>query len=394
MGESKTLLNERIAGVPPSLTLSLVTRAKQMAAAGRRVISFAAGEPDFDTAQPIKDAAAAALAAGKTKYGPTAGLPELREAIARKLREENGLAYGADQVVVSNGAKHSIFNLILAVCRPGDRIVMLSPYWVSYPEMVRIAGGEPVFVAGAEADGFKVTPRALEAAMGSDTKAVILNSPSNPTGLVYDRDEILALAEVIVGRGAMLVSDEIYEKLVFDGRTHTSPGALSDEILAATVTVNGFSKAWAMTGWRLGYLAGPAEVVRAVSTLQSHSTSGANTFAQYGAVAALNGSEASQHQMLDVFAERRAYLYGGLTAIPGVTCVKPGGAFYMYPNISAVGLDPVTFATRLLDEEGVAVVPGTAFGTDAHVRLSYACGLDDLREGLDAIEAFIGKNRR
>jgi len=382
-------LNKRIAAIPPSATLKITARAKQMAAEGREVCNFAAGEPDFDTPEPIKQAAAEALASGKTKYAPTPGLPDLRTAIAEKFERDNGLIYSPDQVVVSNGGKHSIFNIIMAICDEGDEVIIPAPYWLSYPEMVKVAGGTPVAVACPEENGFKMTPDALAAAITPRTRAMILNSPSNPIGVVYTREEMTALAEVAVKNDMLIVSDEIYEKLVYDGVEHVSVGSLSDSVFEHVITVNGFSKAFAMTGWRLGYFAGPSEVVKAVGAFQSHSTSGANTFAQWGALAALKLTNDDLAPMVAAFAERRACLYDRLSAMDGVTCGKPMGAFYALPNISSFGLDSTTFTQRLLEEQGVAAVPGAPFNADANIRLSYACSLDTINEGLDKLEAFV-----
>ena len=382
-------LNRRIAAIPPSATLKITARAKQMAAEGRQVCNFAAGEPDFDTPEPIKRAAAEALASGKTKYAPTPGLPDLRAAIAAKFERDNGLIYTPEQVVVSNGGKHSLFNIMMAICDEGAEVIIPAPYWLSYPEMVKVAGGVPVAVACPEANGFKLTPDALAAAITPRTRAMVLNSPSNPIGVVYTREEMTALAEVAVKSDILIVSDEIYEKLIYDGVEHVSVGSLSDEVFEHVITVNGFSKAFSMTGWRLGYFAGPSEVVKAVGAFQSHSTSGANTFAQWGALAALKLTDEDIAPMVAAFAERRASLYERLTAIDGVTCVKPMGAFYALPNISSFGLDSLTFTERLLDEQGVAAVPGAPFGADAHIRLSYACSLDTINEGIDKLEAFV-----
>lgn len=382
-------MNGRVTGIAPSVTLGITSRAREMAARGHRVFSFAAGEPDFDTPRHVKDAAIRALDAGETKYAPIAGLSALQVVIAKKLQRENGITCRPGQVVISNGAKHALFNLFLALLEPGDEVIIPAPYWVSYPEMVRVAGGVSVFVDCPESNEFKMTPTALEGAITPRTKIVVLNSPSNPTGVVYAEAELRALAEVAVIHGLWIVSDEIYEKFVYDGAVHVSPAALSKEIGGRTITVNGFSKSYAMTGWRLGYMVGPTDVVRAVCALQSHSTSGPNTFAQFGALAALEGSSADMEQMVRAFSERRAYLYNRLAAINGVTCVQPQGAFYVLPNVSAYGMDSVTFAEQLMEQEGVAVVPGISFGADSCVRLSYACGMETIREGMDRFEAFV-----
>jgi aspartate aminotransferase len=384
-------LNPRVASIPPSATLAIAGRAKAIAAAGRKVLDFSAGEPDFDTPEPIKAAAVAALRAGRTKYTPAAGLPELCAAIARKLESENALRYAPSQVVISNGGKQSIFNVVMAACGEGDEVIIPAPYWLSYPEMVRVAGAEPVFVATREADGYKMTPEEFRKAITPRTKAVVINSPSNPSGLVYTGDELRALAEVAVERRVLILSDEIYEKMVYDGARHVSVGALSPEIFDWTVTLNGFSKAFSMTGWRLGYAAGPARIMKAVAALQSHSTSGPNTFAQYGALEALRLGDACVRDMILAFSERRDRISARLSSMPGVTCVKPMGAFYVLPNVSTFGMGSQDFAARLLEDEGVAVVPGDAFGADANIRLSYACGLDTIEEGMNGLERFVSK---
>lgn len=387
--ESNEIINNKVAGISPSQTLAITSRAKQMAADGKEIFSFAAGEPDFDTPAHIKSAAEEALRAGETKYSPAVGLLTLRESISEKLKNDNGLTYKPKQVIVSNGGKHSLFNIFMAICNDGDEIIIPAPYWLSYPEMVRVAGGKVVPVYCREDNDFKLTPKELKKVITGKSKAIILNSPSNPIGVVYTGDEIRALAEVAVAHGLYIVSDEMYEKILYDGVEHVSVGSLSPEIFARTITVNGFSKAYSMTGWRLGYFAGPEEITKAVNALQSHSTSGPNTFAQFGAVAALRGSQECVSKMVAAFAERRAYLYGRLTGIEGITCVKPMGAFYMLPNISSFGMDSVSFAERLLEEEGVAVVPGKSFAAAGNVRLSYACSMDNIRGAMDRIEKFV-----
>lgn len=382
-------LNERVGGIAPSLTLAIDAKAKALAAAGEKVCGFGAGEPDFDTPDHIKEAAAKALRDGRTKYAPNDGIMELRAAIAEKLATENKLSYKMEQILVSNGAKHSLFNIFMALCREGDEIIIPAPYWLSYPEMVRVAGGKPVFVRGTEAHGLKVTASQLTAAITPRTKAIVINSPSNPTGVVYTRDELRALAEVAVKHNLYIVSDEIYERMVYDGVQAVSVGALSPEIFKRTITVNGFSKPYAMTGWRLGYYAGPLEIVKAGSALQSHSTSAPNTFAQYGAVAALRGPQECVTTMVKAFDERRQYLYKRLTAMKGITCVRPSGAFYVFPNIASFGLSSIEFSGKLLEAEKMAVVPGLPFGADENVRLSYACSMANIEEGMIRLERFI-----
>jgi aspartate aminotransferase len=382
-------LNERVAAITPSLTLAVDARAKAMAAAGEKICGFGTGEPDFDTPEHIKEAAIKALRDGKTKYAPADGVMELRVAIADKLAAENHLTYKPEQVLVSNGGKHALFNIFMALCREGDEVIVPAPYWLSYPEMVRVAGGKPVIVSGAEERGFKLTPAEIEAAVSPRTKALILNSPSNPTGLVYSKAELRALAEVAVRHNFYIVSDEVYEKMVYDGVEQASVGSLSPAIFQRTITVNGFSKPFAMTGWRLGYFAGPLPLVNAASALQSHSTSAPNTFAQYGAIAALRGPQDCVARMVAAFDERRRYLHARLAALPGVRCVMPGGAFYSFPNIKASGLTSLVFAERLLEAQKVAVVPGLPFGADDNVRLSYACSMANIEEGLNRIAAFL-----
>lgn len=382
-------MNRRVAHIAPSVTLGVANTAKALAAQGRRIHNFAAGEPDFDTPRHIKDAAIRALQQGETKYTPVAGLAGLQRAISEKLERENGLPYRPQNVVVSNGAKQSLFNLFVAILNDGDEVIIPAPYWLSYPEMVRIAGGEPVFVACSEKNGYRLQPSELEAAITPRTKAVVLNSPSNPTGIVYAPKELKALSEMALNHGLYIVSDEVYERVVYDGAVHVSPGSLSKAAFDRTITVNGFSKSFAMTGWRLGYMAGPPEVVKAVCALQSHSTSGPNTFAQFGALAALEVPSDSVETMVSAFAERRACMVERMAAIKGITFVKPQGAFYLFPDIRKFGMDSVTFSERLIKEKGVAVVPGVSFGADSCVRFSYACDMADVRTGMDLFAEFV-----
>jgi aspartate aminotransferase len=381
-------INGRIAAIAPSVTLGITSRAKKMAAEGRPICNFGAGEPDFDTPDNIKASAREALEKGKTKYTPEAGLAELRAAIAEKLNKENGLAYQPEQIVISNGAKHSLFNIFMTICKEGDEVIIPGPWWLSYPEMVRMVGAKPVFLCASEASGFKVSPAQYEAAITRHTRAVVINSPSNPTGAVYSREELKAFAEISVEHGVTMISDEIYEKMVYDGTEHFSIGTSSPEALAHTITVNGYSKAFAMTGWRLGYLAAPMPVAKAIGAFQSHSTSAPNTFAQYAGITALREGEKETTRMVKAFAERRALMHEKLCAIPGMTCVKPMGAFYMFPNVGKFGLDSVAFAERLLGQEGVALIPGKPFGADANVRLSYACSSEEIRDGVAKLRNF------
>jgi aspartate aminotransferase len=381
-------ISARAAQLSPSLTLSIDSKAKAMKAEGIDVCGFGAGEPDFDTPEHIKAACIAALEAGFTKYTPSAGLPELRQAIAEKLEADNQISYRPSQIVVSSGAKHSCYNAILATCQPGDEVLIPSPYWVSYPDMVRLAGAEPVIVQTTERNGWKMRASDFENAMTPRTKMVILNSPGNPTGAVYTREELEGIVEVAAEEDIYILSDEIYEKLVYDDAKHVSVASLSPEAYGLTITVNGFSKAYAMTGWRLGYMAAPEAVAKAVDNIQSHSTSNPCSFAQKGAVAALKGDQQTLADMRDEFSMRRDYMFDRITKIPNITAVKPLGAFYILVNISQLGLSSQNFADRLLSKANVAVVPGAAFGDDRTVRLSYATSIDVIKKGLDRFQDF------
>jgi aspartate aminotransferase len=381
-------ISERAAQLTPSLTLSIDSKAKAMKAEGIDVCGFGAGEPDFDTPEHIKRAAIEALEAGFTKYTPNAGIPELRQAIADKLAADNGLNYRAGQVVVSNGAKHACYNAILATCQPGDEVIIPAPYWVSYPDMVRLVGAEPVIVPTSERNAWKMRPEDFENAMTPRTKMLIMNSPGNPTGSIYTREELEAIVSVAAEEDIYVLSDEIYEKLVYDDIKHVSIGSLSKEAYDLTITVNGFSKSYAMTGWRLGYLAAPDAVVRAVDSIQSHTSSNPSSFSQYGALAALKGDQQPLADMREEFDMRRSYMFDRLSKISNITAVKPQGAFYILVNISQLGLTSQNFADRLLSKANVAVVPGAAFGDDRTVRFSYATSLDVIKKGLDRFQDF------
>src|SRR6201981_2576188 len=381
-------ISERAAQLTPSLTLSIDSKAKAMKAEGIDVCGFGAGEPDFDTPEHIKRAAIEALEAGFTKYTPNAGIPELRQAIADKLAADNGLSYRATQVIVSNGAKHACYNAILATCQPGDEVIIPAPYWVSYPDMVRLVGADPVIVPTSERNAWKMRPEDFENAMTPRTKMLIMNSPGNPTGSVYTREELEAIVNVAAEEDIYVLSDEIYEKLVYDDVKHVSIASLSQEAYDLTITVNGFSKSYAMTGWRLGYLAAPDAVVRAVDSIQSHTSSNPSSFSQYGALAALKGDQQPLADMREEFDMRRNYMFDRLSQITHVTAIKPQGAFYILVNISQLGLTSQNFADRLLSKANVAVVPGAAFGDDRTVRFSYATSLDVIKKGLDRFQDF------
>jgi aspartate aminotransferase len=382
------MLAERATILTPSLTLSIDSKAKAMKAEGIDVCSFGAGEPDFDTPEHIKVAAQAAIEQGFTKYTPSSGTPELRQAISEKFKTDNGLDYKSSQVIVSSGAKHSCYNAILATVQPGDEVVIPSPYWLSYPEMVRLAGGEPVFVQTREENGWKMTPDEFQDVMTPRTKMVILNSPNNPTGAIYSKDEIAALVDVALGEDILILSDEIYEKLTYEGAQHVSVASLSPEAYNLTITVNGFSKAYSMTGWRLGYLGAPENIAKAIDAIQSHSTSNPTSFAQKGGLAALKGDQSCIDDMKAEFDMRRQYMVGRLQSIDRISVVPPQGAFYVLANISKLGLSSTNFADRLLSKHHVAVVPGVAFGHDGTVRFSYATSLDIIKKGLDRFEEF------
>ena len=382
-------LAARVGEVPPSITLAIAAKAKAMKAEGIDVCSLSTGEPDFDTPEHIKAAAKQALDSGKTKYGPAAGEPELRAAIARKLRNDNNLHYQPENIIVSNGGKHSLYNLMMALIEAGDEVIIPAPYWVSYPEMVKLASGKPVIVQTDASTGYKITPEQLRQAITPRTKLFVLNSPSNPTGMVYSPAEIKALAEVIVDRDILVVSDEIYEKIIYDGAQHVSIGSLGQEIFDRTIISSGFAKGYSMTGWRIGYLAGPIELIKATSILQGHSTSNVCTFAQYGAIAALESSQESVEKMRLAFADRREVIFELLDSIPKISCIKPDGAFYMFVNISKTGMTSLEFCDALLEQQQVAVIPGIAFGADDHIRLSYATDLGTIKKALERLDKFV-----
>jgi aspartate aminotransferase len=381
-------ISSRAASLSPSLTLSIDSKAKAMKSEGIDVCGFGAGEPDFDTPEHIKAAAQAAIEAGFTKYTPSSGIPELRQAISEKFKADNQLEYKASQIIVSNGAKHSCYNAVLATCEPGDEVLIPAPYWLSYPEMVRLAGAEPVFVQTREENQWKMTAEEFENAMTPRTKMVIINSPGNPTGSVYTRAEMEALVQVAAEEEILILSDEIYEKLTYDGAEHVSIGSLSQDAYNLTITVNGFSKSYAMTGWRLGYLGAPEPIARAIDSIQSHSTSNPCSFAQKGGLAALKGDQQPVTDMREEFNMRREYMHERLSKINGITAVKPLGAFYVLANISALSLTSQNFADRLLSKANVAVVPGIAFGDDRTIRFSYATSMDVIKKGMDRFEDF------
>ena len=381
-------ISQRAASLSPSLTLAIDSKAKQMKAEGIDVVGFGAGEPDFDTPQHIKDAAKAALDAGFTKYTPAAGIPELRQAIADKHKRENGLSYKPSQIIVSCGGKHSCYNVFLATCEAGDEVIIPAPYWLSYPEMVKLAGAKPVIVETTDKTEFKITPQQLRDAITSRTRIFLLNSPSNPTGTVYTPEEIKVLGDICIERGVLIMSDEIYEHLLYDGAVHKSVASFSQAHQEHTIIVHGFAKAWSMTGWRLGWCAAPEPIAKAIDAIQSHSTSNPTSFAQKGGVAALNGSQEHLKGWLAEYDRRRTFAWKKLSSIPGISCVNVKGAFYLFPNISKTGLGSTEFCAKLLEQEKVAAIPGIAFGADDCFRLSYATSMANIEKGLERIERF------
>lgn len=394
----KNRIANRVAGISPSLTLAITAKAKAMKAAGEPVISFGVGEPDFNTPDFIICAAKDAMDKGYTKYTPSSGLPALRKAICEKLKRENGLDYEPSQIIVSNGAKHSIFNACFATIEDGDEVIIPAPYWLTYPETVKMCGGVPVYVQTDRSTGYKMTAEELRAAITSKTKMLIFNSPSNPTGAVYSEAEVKAIAAVCEEAGIYVLADEIYEKLVYEGLKPYSIAAYSEKMKEHTITVNGVSKTFAMTGWRIGYLAAPKDVANAIDSLQSHATSNANTIAQYASLAALNASAESVEEMAKVFADRREKMLARMDKIQGISYVKPYGAFYVMLCVDntyakkcegKLIYDSVGFAAALLEKEKVAVVPGISFGAPDCVRLSYSLSMEDILEGLDRIDRFV-----
>jgi len=392
-------LAERTKAIKPSPTLAMNAKAKALKAAGEDITNFGVGEPDFDTPEHIKEAAIKALREGFTKYTPVGGIDDLKAAVIDKFKHDNGLNYEKDEILVSCGAKHSLYNIAEALFGPGDEVIIPSPYWVTYPDQVLLNDATPVIVETDENNSFMIDPGLLKDKLSNKTKALILNSPSNPTGLAYDKDTLGKIAELAIEHDFYIVSDEIYEKLVYEGFRHTSIASLGNEVKERTIVVNGLSKSHSMTGWRIGFTAGPGDITKAMTNIQSQSTSNATSIAQKAAVEALRGPQDFIEKMLSEFDKRRKYMIERLNEMDGVTCKKPVGAFYAFPNVSAhfgkkfndtpIG-NSLDLSTYLLEQAKVALVPGSAFGDDRYIRLSYATSMDNIKKGLDRIEEALG----
>jgi aspartate aminotransferase len=392
-------LAKRVLSLTPSSTLAITAKAKELKEQGKDVIGLGAGEPDFNTPQHILDAAFQSMNEGHTKYTPSAGLPTLKQAISKKFEMDQGLIYEPNEIIVTNGAKHALYTLFQVLLNDGDEVIIPTPYWVSYPEQVKLAGGVPVYIEGLEENQFKITPEQLKKAITNKTKAVIINSPSNPTGVIYTAEELLELGKICLEENILIVSDEIYEKLVYGNAKHVSIAQLSPELKKQTIIINGVSKSHSMTGWRIGYAAGNSQIIKAMTNLASHSTSNPTTTAQYAAIAAYIGPQEPVETMRQAFEERLEIIYKKLTAIPGFTCVKPQGAFYLYPNVKQAaintGFENVDeFAKALLVEANVAVIPGSGFGTPDNIRLSYATSLEQLEKAISRIHQFVESKMR
>lgn len=387
-------LSNRVSILSPSTTLEITAKAKELKDAGKDVIGLGAGEPDFNTPEHIIEAAYSSMREGLIKYTPSSGLPELKDCIINKFKEDQGITYTPNEIIVCSGAKHALYTLFQAILNDGDEVLIPTPYWVSYPEQVKLAGGEPLYIEGEEANSFKITPDQIEAAVTANTKAIVINSPSNPTGVLYSREELVAIGEVCLKHNLVIVSDEIYEKLIFGQAEHVSIAELSNELKEQTIVINGLSKSHAMTGWRIGYAAGNANLIKAMTNHASHSTSNPSAVSQYAAIAAYNSSQEPVEKMRQTFEERVNTLYEKLITIEGFSCIKPQGAFYLYPNVKEAakrtGYSSVDeFAKALLEEANVAIVPGSGFGTPDNIRLSYATSLELASEALDRIKEFV-----
>lgn len=386
-----TRISERLKKINPSSTLSITSKAGKLKSEGRDIISFAAGEPDFDTPGFIKDAAIEAIKSGFTKYTPTTGTPELKKLICEKFRKDNNIEYSPSQIVVSCGAKHSIFNSIFALVNKADEVIIPVPYWVSYPEMVNMCQGICKFVNTKPQNNFKITEADLKKHISPRTKLIILNSPSNPAGSVYDKEELKAIARICLEKKIFIISDEIYEKIIYDNLRHASIASFDKEIYDLTITINGLSKSHSMTGWRIGYLGGPLDMVEAISKIQDHSTSNPASISQKAAVAALSSGDGFSNDMRNEFQKRRDYVIERLSKIKKISFTRPQGAFYIFCDISKTGINSGVFADRLLDEAQVACIPGNGFGMGEYIRISFATGMEQLKKGMDRLEEWMAK---
>lgn len=384
------MITKRVNTLSESITIAITTLAQELKAEGKNILSFSAGEPDFDTPQVIKDAAIKAINEGFTKYTAVDGIPELKKAIANKLKRDNNLVYAPNQIIVNNGAKHSLFNLFSATIQEGDEVIIPAPYWVTYPELVKYCGGSVVEIQTQDSSAFKITPEQLKSALTENTKMLILTSPSNPTGSIYSKEELTAIGKVLEGTDVIIASDEMYEKLIYDG-TFTSTAAISEDMYKRTITINGLSKSVAMTGWRFGYMAAHnTEIIQATKKLQSQSTSNINSITQKAAIVALNGDADSDIEMMrKEFIIRRDEAVRMFNAIDGLSVLSPDGAFYLFVNIQNVSSDSLHFAKKLLAEQEVAVVPGVGFGSEGYFRFSFATDIDSIRTGINRIEEFV-----
>jgi aspartate aminotransferase len=389
-------LAKRVSALTPSTTLAITAKAKEMKAQGIDVIGLGAGEPDFNTPQHIIQAAYDSLVEGHTKYTPSGGTAQLKDAVIKKFKQDQNLTYTPSEIIVTSGAKHALYTLFQVLLDEGDEVIIPTPYWVSYPEQVKLAGGNPVIVEGKQENSYKITPEQLADSITERTKAVIINSPSNPTGMIYSSDELKALGQVCLENNVLIVSDEIYEKLVYDGNSHTSIAELSEELKKQTIIINGVSKSHSMTGWRIGYAAGNETIIKAMTNLASHSTSNPTTTSQYGAVAAYMGDQQPVEDMRKSFEERLNIVFEKLNNIPGFDCIRPQGAFYLFPNVKEAarltGYENVDiFVQALLEEAKVAVIPGSGFGSEDNIRLSYATSLDSMEQAIARIHEFVVK---
>lgn len=384
-------LAQRLNKIKPSPTLAITAKARKLKSEGRDIVNFAAGEPDFDTPDFIKDAAIEALKSGFTKYTPTTGIPELKKAVSEKFKKDNLLEYAPEQIIVSSGAKHSIFNALFVLINKGDEVLIPSPYWVSYPEMVLLCEGKPRLIKTLRENNFKITAKDLSKHAGQKARLLILNSPANPTGCVYSKEELEEIAAVCLEKKMFVISDEVYEKLIYDGIKHVSIASLNKKIYNYTVSVNGVSKSHSMTGWRIGYLGAPADIAGAISRLQDHTTSNPSSLSQKAALAALAGGEEFSRSMSQEFQKRRNAAWGRLNSMKQISPVKPQGAFYIFCDISKLKMDSLSFSGRLLEEASVSLIPGEGFGRDDYVRISFATGIADIEKGMDRMEEWLNK---